>query len=390
MIVDLHPGRRTCRVIEPVRDRRGRESRSAHDGTPPIVVASFPPVIRTNPYQRLLYGHLGEIGVGLYGDPTELTIRWLWRARRKVQVLHFHWPQGYYTCRRAPQRARPILSWLKLGLFTARLATARALGYRVIWTVHQVLPHELSSVRLDRAGSRVLARFSNALIAHDEATAATLLRELLNDGAKLQVIPHGSYIGVYPEGRPREAVRAELGIASLAFVFLSFGNVRAYKDLEFVVQAFSDRAPSHAVLVVAGAAMNEAVSHAVVELAERDRRIKPHLGFIPDERVAELFNASDAAVVGRGDGGTSGSLILAMSLGLPTVASDAPAYRELLGEGAAGWLYRAGDGESLGSTLAVAARDPAARTKGDVALSTAINLDWDLIAHRTAQVLRSR
>ena len=352
-------------------------------------MASFPPAIRTNPYQRLLYDHLAAAGVVYHTGCTDFTIRWLWRARRRIQVLHFHWPHGYYRCLRAPQRARYVASWLKLAMFAVRLAAARALGYRVVWTVHQVLPHEVWSHGLDRAGCRILAVFSTALIAHDEATAAAA-REHLFESAKIRVIPHGSYVGVYPDGRGREEVREELGIPGDAFVFLSFGHLRAYKDVELVVQAFSARAPAHAVLVVAGAVMSEVVGRAVVAAAEGDPRIKPCLGFIPNDRVAELFEASDAAVVGRGDGGTSGSLILAMSLGLPAVASDTPSYRALLGGEAAGWLFRAADAESLGDALALAAADPTAQAKGEVALATATELDWNAIAHRTAKVLLSR
>lgn len=387
-MVDLRDSHRAHRLSKPSR-KDGRVRRSAHDGASPTVVASFPPVIQGNPYQRLLYRHLEDVGVVLHSGHTDFTVRWLWRMRRSVQTVHFHWPHGYYRCRRAPQRTRQALSWLKLAMFAMRLATARALGYRVVWTVHQVLPHELSSMRLDRAGSRVLATFSNALIAHDEATAATVRRELAKDSAKTQVIPHGSYVGVYPEGRTREAVRTELGIADSAFVFLSFGHIRVYKDLDVVLESFSECAPPHAVLIVAGAAMDAAAGAAVLASAGRDGRIKPRLGFIPDERVAELFAASDAAVIGRGDGGTSGSLILAMSLGLPTVAADTPAYRELLGEDAAGWLYQAGDRESLGVALAAAARDPAVRVKRAEAFSRVTELDWNLIARRTAHVLRS-
>ena len=51
--------------------------------------------------------------------------------------------------------------------------------------------------------------------------------------------------------------------------------------------------------------------------AAADERIKPLLEFIPDERVSELFAASDAAVCPRQDGGTSGALILALSMGVP-------------------------------------------------------------------------
>jgi glycosyltransferase involved in cell wall biosynthesis len=373
---------------EPVTGRGQRRGRPGDDAAP-TVVASFPPVLDSNPYQRLLYEHLRHFGVVLYDGHTKLTVRWLWRMRRAIQVLHFHWPQVYYRCQRRPRRTRQALSWLKLGAFAIRLAAARALGYRVVWTVHQVLPHERSGVRLDRAGSRVLARFSNALIAHDDATAM-VARELRDKTAKVHVIPHGSYIGVYPAGRTRAAVRTWLGIDRSAFVFQSFGHIRAYKDLELVVEALGECAALHAVLVVAGTPMDEAAERAILAAAERDRRIKPLLEFVPAERVAELFQASDAAIIGRGDGGTSGSLILAMSLGLPIVASNSPTYRELLGGGSAGWLFVSRDRESLRATLEEAASKPAvAKRKGAAAQEIAEALDWKWIASKTARSYRT-
>lgn len=387
MTIDLRHSPQTRRLGEPSSGWDQCRGRHGNGGVPTIV-ASFPPVLGSNPYQRLLYGHLRDSDVVLYDGHTELTVGWLWRMRRSVRAIHFHWPQVYYRCQRSPRRTRQALSWLKLGAFAIRLATARALGYRVVWTVHQVLPHERSGGRLDRAGSRVLARFSNALIAHDDATAATA-RGLHEKTVNVHVIPHGSYVGVYPAGRTREGVRTALGIDQSAFVFLSFGHIRAYKDLELVVEAFGECTAPHAVLIVAGMPMDEAAKAAIVAAAKRDRRIKPRLEFVPTERVAELFHASDAAIIGRSDGGTSGSLILAMSLGLPTVASDTPAYRALLGTSAAGWLYGPGDRASLAATLSVAGRDPAATAKGAAALSRATELDWSLIACRTAEVLRS-
>jgi len=38
---------------------------------------------------------------------------------------------------------------------------------------------------------------------------------------------------------------------------------------------------------------------------------------------------------------------VALTLGVPVVAADAPSYRELVGDGAAGWLFRPGDAASL-------------------------------------------
>src|SRR5256885_11381 len=58
-------------------------------------IPSFPPAIPQNPYQRLLYAHLDDLGVPLE-TAERFDVGWLRRARREVAALHFHWPQGYY------------------------------------------------------------------------------------------------------------------------------------------------------------------------------------------------------------------------------------------------------------------------------------------------------
>src|SRR5688572_25182443 len=117
--------------------------------TPRDGLASFPGVLPTNPYQRLLYEHLEPLGIRVV-DGARFEAGWLWRCRDRVAALHFHWPQSYWRHERGPGRLRRPLSYVKLAVFAARLATARALGYRIAWTIHQVFPHEVVDRRLDR------------------------------------------------------------------------------------------------------------------------------------------------------------------------------------------------------------------------------------------------
>jgi beta-1,4-mannosyltransferase len=346
-------------------------------------------MLRTNPYQQLLYRALGEHGFAVVPEPA-FALHWLVRARRKVGYLHFHWPQPFWRHEKGPRRLRPPLSFVKLGLFAGRLAAARVLGYRVAWTVHQVLPHEVESERLDRLGARALAALSNVLIAHDGGTLESVRRELGPRSARTAtIVPHGSYIGVYPEGRAREAVRASLGVPPEAFLFLCFGDLRDYKDVDRLLAAFSTADLADAALVVAGTVCSEAQGAAVHRHAVSDPRVKPVLRFVPDDLVAELFGAADAAVVARSDGGTSGSLILALSMGVPVVAARLPVYEELLGGGTAGWLFEPESTDSLRAALEVAAAAGVEerRRKGEAALAEAEGLRWPEIGARTAALL---
>ncbi len=383
-------------LYDRVMDPRSGAAMSCPGGSPPeaavpgrwggIACLSTAP---WNPYLRLLYRHLAEYGFHPVPEPR-LRAGWLWRNRRRAGFLHVHWPESLYRFRRGPRLLRPLLSWVKLALFAARLAWARLLGYRIVWTVHQLYPHERESRLGDRLAARLLGRASSLLLAHDRATADAIREALPEVGDRLQVVPHGSYVGVYPPGRSRQAVRRELGIPEDAFVFLSFGELRAYKDLGLLIEAFQGSGLSGARLVVAGHPKDPRVERVVREAAAADARIVPLLGWIADSGVAELFGACDAAVVARSDGGTSGSLILAMSLGLPVVAADRPAYRDLLDGGRAGWLFSPGDPGSLAARLMDAAGDrPGAVERGRRAYEVAERLSWPDIAARTASALRA-
>jgi glycosyltransferase involved in cell wall biosynthesis len=338
-----------------------------------------------NPYLDLLYDHLAHEGVGSERD-ARLTVRWLLGARRRVRWLHAHWPQALYRVSRGRRSLRGPLSWLKLAVFAGRLEFARALDYRIVWTIHQVLPHD-ETARIDVAAARLLARKADVLVAHDDRTAARTAELLEVAAERVEIVPHGSYVGVYPPGMGRTAARSELGI-DRERVGLCFGQLRAYKDVGVLLDAF-DRVESPAVLVVAGHPKDPEVADAVGAAAASDSRIRTSTGYVPSERVADLFAAADVAVVPRGDGGTSGSLILALSFGVPVVAADRPSYRDLTADGEAGWLFEPGDPESLARALDVAfsASDDELRRRAERAAAQAAGLEWEETARLLAALL---
>jgi glycosyltransferase involved in cell wall biosynthesis len=350
-------------------------------------IASFPSMLKANPYQRLLYGQLAAHGLELE-QGAEFRLRWLLRRRGQVELLHFHWPHGYWRASSRRGLGGPLADWLYLGVFAARLAAARLLGYRVAWTIHQVFSHEHTVSRLDRTGARLLARSADVLLAHDQATADHARSELGLSARRVAVVPHGSYIGVYRSTRTRDEARRDLGFDADQLVFLHFGDVRGYKDVDRLLRAFRAARLPEAALVVAGSDRGPS-GDAARAAARADARIVPLLGFVEDDRVAALYAAADVAVVARSDGGTSGSLILALSMGKPVVAADRRAYRELLDGDAAGWLFEPGDERSLAGALerAAAATDAERASKGQMALAHAEALDWIEIGRATADLL---
>ena len=361
-------------------------------------IAAFPPRILKdrNPYARLLYSELERDGFETI-DASPLKLQWLLSARRDVDILHFHWdPQQKYV-KRSPDhitkmllrlRAKRLVPWWDVISFVTLLAAARTLGYRLVWTIHEIRPHESDHARHDLLASRALARLSNLLLAHDTATAERAREAFGLSAAEIHVIPHGSYVGVYPPGRRRDIVRAELGVPTDSFVFLAFGHLRRYKEFPLLLHAFESLPLPSARLIIAGAPWDAAMRKIVSPAAERDSRIRLMLEPVPVERVDELFKASDAAVCPRGDGWTSGSLILAMSMGIPVVAARRRAYVELMDGENAGWLFEPGDVSSLTACLSTAASNPEqARHKGALALSLARQMSWKQCAAMTGRLI---
>ena len=340
-----------------------------------------------NPYLRLLYGHLAAHGFEVV-EESDFSLRSLWRGRHRVGFVHFHWPESRYRYQRGPAPLRPLLSRAKLVLFAARLVVARILGYRLVWTIHQVYPHEVDDRTLDRRAGRLLGRACHLLVAHDRATADRARVELATGSKEIMVVPHGSYVGVYPPGRSRREVRSDLGVPEDSFVFLCFGELRAYKEIDLLLAAFSSVSLSNARLVVAGNPKDATVGRAVLTASADDPRVIVLPGFVPEEQVADLFLAADAAVLPRGSEGTSGSLVLALSLGLPVVAADLPTTRELTAGDEAGWLFRPHDVASLADALDRAgANVPDAQARGLRAYEIAEGLRWSETAQGLARAL---
>jgi glycosyltransferase involved in cell wall biosynthesis len=256
-----------------------------------------------------------------------------------------------------------------------------------------VFPPQASARRadrwIDRTGERALGGLSHVVLAHDHATAERARAELGSAVAGTHVVPHGSFIDVYPAGRPRAEVRAALGIPPDAFAFLCFGQLRPDKAMDLVLEAFGGLELPGVALVVAGHLADGRSRTAIVQASREDPRIAPLVEPVPHERVAELFGAADAAVLGRGEVWTSGSLVLALSLGVPVVAARVAPHEELMGGGEAGWLFTPGDAASLRDALAAAASDrEAARAKGRAARAHAERIPtWPEIAARTAALM---
>lgn len=281
--------------------------------------AVFPRPLADNPYQARLHQALEARGVELLvGEP--LTPGWA-RSVSGVTAVHLHWVEYLVRSQRGG-RLRGLFGLLRTGRLLLGLWILRRRGIAIVWTVHNLAPHESAFPRLERLALLLVARLSDRLLVHSawaaEQVARTFGRRVRD---RIRVAPHGNYIESYAEdARPREVVRAELGLPPEAFVYLLFGVLRPYKRVPEAIEAFATLDAQDARLVVAGGVDDPELKRRIEEAADADPRVRLRLGFVPDAAVGGLFRASDAAVLNYAEVFSSGALLLALSFGVPVVA----------------------------------------------------------------------
>jgi glycosyltransferase involved in cell wall biosynthesis len=350
-------------------------------------VAVFPDMSAYNPYQALLRRALEQRGVELLGAGERLTPRWALAARRRgVTAVHLHWLEllAFDSKRRHASlldTIRTLRLWLSLRLL-------RMAGIRVVWTVHNLKPHETSHPRLYRLLEREAARTADALLVHSRYAAGAVERELAPRGPVL-VAYHGSYLGSYPSTPgSREALREAHGVPPDSFVFLLFGQVRQYKRVAEAVRTFLDLDGAQMSLLVAGNPKDEATREELEDLAARDDRVALQLRWIGDEEVEGLHRASDAIVLNYPEIFSSGALLLAWSLGRPVIAPAGGTIDELAPYGPTE-PFREGD---LGGAMQRAAErwrdgDRDGEPRAD-ALAAAAHFGWDEMAELLVSLYR--
>lgn len=347
-----------------------------------MTVIFLPDSTEYNPYQRNLADALDE-DVILGGGDRLLPILFTVRSAEDAPVVHFHWLAPYIYDESGPRTAALLL------LTVLQLVVVRLIGTPVVWTVHNVLSHESRYPRLERWFKHAFVRFGfcDHVFVHCENAADRLVEEYAlpeRVRRRISVIPHGNYVDNYENRISREEAREELGYGESESVFLFFGQIKPYKGVVQLVDAFASIDDPDYRLLIAGNPSNDALERELRERTAGDDRIRSILEFVPDEEIQLYMNAADAVVLPYTEITTSGSAILVMSFGRGMIIPCLGCVPELLdGEGALIYPPDADDG--LRDAL-TEAKHRDLLSMGRHNARQARRYDWATVAERTARV----
>jgi len=267
------------------------------------------------------------------------------------------------------------------------LRYAKSLGVKIVYTVHNVLPHE-SFERHRSLYSRLYA-FADGLICHDVTAQQRLVEEFGCDASRISVIPHGQLLAPSQQ-TTQAAARQRLGIAQDVRLVLWQGILRPYKGVEFLLKSWCQIAAGtpDARLAIVGTgedALLEEVRNQV-EALELSSSVQLELRFVSVAELEEFHTAADVLVYPYAEATTSGALLTGIGYGKAIVASRLPAFEEILRDGDNALLVNYGDTDELAKALRRLITEP------DLRRGLASRLEqnrqhepgWDVIAQQTA------
>ncbi len=235
----------------------------------------------------------------------------------------------------------------------------RLLGKKIFHTVHNVNigKRDGSDSFLNRLTLKFQYKNCHTLFVHTKRMKDELITEFCIEEEKIKQIPFGLNATVPNSSLESMNAKRELGLDTHNKTILFFGNILAYKGVDYLVEAFIELAnedPSYR-LIIAGRSKGDPQYWNVISkkidsslhLGKVIRRIE----FIPDEDTELYFKAADILALPYTSIFQSGVLFLSYNFGLPVVATKVGSLADDVLVGETGFTSEPYSSEALASSF---------------------------------------
>lgn len=342
--------------------------------------------LATNPYQKLLYGKLDSKKYKYLFIGTN-SFFWLWfgfiftLALYRVKgfrIFHLHWiyPFSFGTTKIIINR---IINTIHIIYF---IAVLKMLRFSLVWTPHNIKPHETQFVD-DLGVGRFISSRANAVIAHSESEKREMRKIGFNIN-NVHIIAHGNYIDYYPHNGNKV-------IKDKIFTYLFFGQVRPYKGIIELIKTYQNTGglDGYSRLMIVGKCLNPVYNYKIMKIIkEKNSSVIYHNYSVPDRDVAGIFSDADIVVLPYLNVTNSGSAILSFSLKKPIIVPRSGAFSDIPGN--LGFFFDPTGSNNLKNALIAAYRNRNKIKKmGQNAYEYVSGLDWSDSALKLSRIYKS-
>ncbi len=283
--------------------------------TKQIKIACLPVAGIQNPYQKLMMEGLNESGrlVAFNGIDNRFWGILLTAIKQNPDYIHFDWIVSFYY------RRYLVLTLLSIPIFFLQLLIVKyILKIKIVWTIHNILPHDLPYQKIHSCCQNFLIMQCCWVRVFSETSQKKIGDLYRYPIPKIKIIPEGSFVSYYPNHITKQQARQDLGIPENSTVLLYFGLIKPYKGIMQLIEAYNRTKIENCYLVIAGKVMDHEYGQKVKHLCNPYILLFDH--FIPNENVQTYFQAADIVVLPFEKIENSGSVILAMGFSKPIIA----------------------------------------------------------------------
>jgi beta-1,4-mannosyltransferase len=270
-----------------------------------------------NPYQFLMIKGLNKSNniEAIAGIDNKFYGLLMTVIKQKPDFLHLDWIASYYY------RKNSILTLMSLPIFVFQILFIKNFTKtKIVWTLHNVLPHDLPMRSIHLFCQRFLSKNSYFIRVFAESTVDKVVQMLGIDRGKIKVVPEGSYVEYYKNGFSKFEARNKLNLSENSKVLLYIGLIKPYKGiLELITILQKEEKFQKIKLVIAGKSM-DAQYFKSIQNEIKSKLIILHEGFVNENELQVYFNAADAVILPFKNIENSGSAIMAMGFKKPIIA----------------------------------------------------------------------
>jgi GT2 family glycosyltransferase/glycosyltransferase involved in cell wall biosynthesis len=309
-----------------------------------VEVYFYPDYRSTNPYQTLLYSNppqnttikAGSLDVALQAVKNNSTFE-------KV-IFHLHWTSFILASARSAEDAEILKDQ-----FLVKLYQFSSEGGVLVWTIHNILPHECRYPKQEIELRTVLSSLAAKIHIHSEKSIPEITEYFPINLEKVQILPLGNYINCYSNYVDRTVARQRFGLKDEDIVFLFTGQIRGYKGIDDLLRAYLEiyKQCSSVHLIIAGSPVAPLKKGMISSKTKIFSNLTVLEEYIPDDQLQWLYNAADIVVLPYRKILTSSSVLTALSFKRPVIAPTVGMIEEIVQDGYNGFLYEIGDISSL-------------------------------------------
>ena len=344
----------------------------------------YPDYRKNNTYQSLLYSCLPQkysCCDGTIEDALEAS-----RDAPGLVIFHLHWTLNIMATAKTCMEAEKCKN-----LFLKKMFEFLSLGGSLIWTIHNALPHKCEYLKQEIELRNILAQAAQKIHIHSKQSIPEIEKYTKLPLDKIQISPHGNYVGAYPNTVERKTARGHFGFSPEETVFLFLGQIRYYKGIDLLLEAF---AKVHKIypqtrLIIAGKPVDAIDKNNFDFSTEVLNSVLLIKKYIPGDELQLYFNSADAVVLPYRKILTSGSVLLALSFSRPVIAPKCGMIEEVIQNGYNGFIYEPERIELLIQAMSqVVNLKPEDKEKlYEQSIHSVLNLSWDRMAKDIYQQL---